>query len=324
MSDALVVVLRGSGTAADLRRTTDALRAHTSGVEFDIRDGGGSSIRQPASPSDAGSRPVVRVVGAPDADDEVTDRLAWDLLRTTPKADVVLLRIGLAVDAGWREGLRVAAYRDAVIATASAVPARLLAIDSAWGDGLEALAGSTTATALGGPLWGCVYLRRDALNVALAARPEPADPDSGPSPRFEDVVLVPGLVHVLASSVVVAESDRPATEETASLTPAVRRALAATEVRVKPLRVRIDLRCCSYPLTGTQVHALNLASSLASRQEVQLSVLLPERVDESARTHVDALPASVTRVWERSDVRPPHVFHRPYQVLTEHEIIDVV
>ena len=94
---------------------------------------------------------------------------------------------------------------------------------------------------------------------------------------------------------------------------------------MEPLRVTVDLRCCAGPLSGTQVHALNLVDALAAHDELQLSVLLPVRTDESVRPHVDALPPSVTRHIEARPIVPaPHVFHRPYQLFAENEITDVV
>jgi glycosyltransferase involved in cell wall biosynthesis len=173
-------------------------------------------------------------------------------------------------------------------------------------------------------LWGCVYVRRDALNVALAARSAPPDADVVTA-RLEEVLLVPGLVHVLASTVVLDARDRPTPQDGGFITPSVRRALTELEAEVEPLRVTVDLRCCASPLTGTQVHALNLVTSLAHTQDLRLSVLLPARLDRSTGPHVDALPASVRRIRaERSDAPLAQVFHRPYQLLTEHEITDVL
>jgi glycosyltransferase involved in cell wall biosynthesis len=136
---------------------------------------------------------------------------------------------------------------------------------------------------------------------------------------------VPGLVHVLAPAVVIMPASQSAVYSRASLTPAVRRALAGIEAAIEPLRVTVDLRCCVHPLTGTQVHALNLAASLAQLDEVRLSVLIPAFVHESIRPHLEALPSSVTRHTEGGAIVPsPHVFHRPYQLLNENDVTGVV
>ena len=104
----------------------------------------------------------------------------------------------------------------------------------------------------------------------------------------------------------------------------MRRTLATIEAAIEPLRVTVDLRCCASPLSGTHVHALNLAASLARLDELRLSVLVPPLVHHSAQPHLDALPPHVTRHTEGREIVPsPHVFHRPYQLLTENEITDV-
>ena len=323
MSDLLVVLLRGSGTPADLRRTTDALKAHTPDVELGSLERG-LAFAGPAGHAAPASGLSVKVIGSLEGD-TVADRLVWDLLGTAPEADVVLLQIGLAVGPGWHERLRAAAYEDGVIATASAVPKGVLAFHDASEDGLGALtAGSPASTALGEPLWGCVYVRRDALNVALAARSGPADPEAVRT-RFEELLLVPGLVHVLASTIVSAGRDPLTSANGEFVTPSVRRALAKLEAEVEPLRVTVDLRCCTYPLSGTQVNALNLVRSLANHQDMRLSVLLPAQLDRSVRPHVEALHASVRRIRaEQPDAPPSQVFHRPYQLLSEDEITDVL
>jgi glycosyltransferase involved in cell wall biosynthesis len=325
MPELLVVLLRGSGTQADVRRTTDALKMHTPGVELGSLDRDGWT-GEPARDTDGASRPKVQVIAPPNGGEAVADRHVWDFLRTAPEPDLVLLQIGLAVGPGWHLGLRAAAYEDSIIATASAVPAELLAVGDASGDGSGGLAaGSPRGTALGEPLWGCVYVRRDALSIALAARPEPADSQIVTQALLEEALLVPGLVHVLASTVVSAGRDSPTPRSTGFVTPSVRRSLAKLEAEVEPLRVTVDLRCCAYPLSGTQVHALNLVTSLADSKDLRLSVLLPAHLDRSVGPHVDALPASVRRTRaEQPDAPPAQVFHRPYQLLTEDEITDVL
>jgi glycosyltransferase involved in cell wall biosynthesis len=271
----LVVVLRETG--GDRRRTLDSLTANTTDAELRV----------------------------------VSETESADAVQST-SADVVLLDEGVAVGPGWWQQLREAAYEDAIVGTASAVPADLLTLDGAP----SALAGhATDRPALGEPLWGCVYVRHDALNVALHAGAGPA--------RIEDVIAVPGLVHVLADAV-MSPPPRDAAPMQAWTTPAVRRALAEVEAEVEPLRVTVDLRRCAFPVSGTQVHALNLVSALATRDALRLSVLLPQQVHSSLRKHVDALPRSVERHIVGGRVAPqPHVFHRPHQVF-EAEVADLV
>jgi glycosyltransferase involved in cell wall biosynthesis len=273
----LVVVLRGTGAAADRRRTLDSLAANTTELEL-------------------------RVVSEADSADVVQ----------STSADVVLLDEGTAVQPGWWQQLREAAYEDSIVATASAVPTDVLALEGARS---SSPGRARVAAALGEPLWGCVYVRRDALNVALHAC---AGPD-----RIEDLIAVPGLVHVLAGAV-VSPPPRDSAPIQARMTPAVRRTLAEVEAEVAPLRVTVDLRRCAFPVSGTQVHALNLVSALAGRDALRLSVLLPRQVHSSLRKHVAGLPRSVGRHTVGSPLLPlPHVFHRPHQVF-EAEVDELV
>ena len=142
--------------------------------------------------------------------------------------------------------------------------------------------------------------------------------------RLEELVLVPGMVHILSTAIVVQSRERARSRKQRSITAAMRRTIAEIEAAVEPLRVTVDMRCCGFPLSGTQVHALSLVSALAKREDVRLSILLPPRPDDSVRPYLDAVPPSVKRHTGRPIVPPPHVFHRPYQVLSENEITDVV
>ena len=311
----LIVLLRGDGTAADRRRTIAALERNTPDLDVCVCDAnatdGGSALDEAiARGSD------VLVVGSDSHGGGLSDELAWEVARRNPDADVVLLELGTAVGGQWREQLRTAAYADTVVATSSAVPADLLSLYDQ--SSLQTPPGlSVRGAALGGPLWGCVYIRRDAWNIARGARWSRVG--------LEETVLVPGLVHVFAPTVVVRPNAGPRQWTEPAPTPVVRRALADLEAALEPLRVTVDLRCCAFPLSGTQVHALNLVASLAGRDEVRLSILLPAHPDESVQPHLQALPSSVTRHLEGQEIVPtPHVFHRPYQVLTESEIADVV
>jgi glycosyltransferase involved in cell wall biosynthesis len=142
---------------------------------------------------------------------------------------------------------------------------------------------------------------------------------------LESLVLLPGLVHVLAPSVIALRPARAWARQGASQPPAVARALAAIESSVESLRVTVDLRCCALPLSGTQVHALNLVAALGRRDDVQVSVVTPSRVDPSVRPHFERLPPSVQRYAAGQPILPrPQVFHRPYQVLYDDEMRDVV
>jgi len=319
---AVVVLLRGDGIEADRRRTMDALDRNTSNLEICFLDTNNADSNKLG---DVLSREhEVLVIGSGSESGAASDWLAWEVVQQAPDADVVLLEVGSAVGPQWCEQLREAAYEDAVIATSSAIPAHMLALHDLLSN-LQSTGDSSRGAAMGEPLWGCVYVRRDALNIASGARWSFQDREDTPPLPLEEFVLVPGLVHVLAPAVVTGPDGQARVDASTPLTPAIRRALATIEAAIEPLRVTVDLRCCASPLSGTQVHALNLAASLARLDELRLSVLTPPLVHDSVQPHLDALPSRVTRhPTGRAIVPSPHVFHRPYQLLTENEITDVV
>ena len=320
----LVVLLRGGGSAADARRTIESLHGSTPDLGICDLDSSADQAETDRALARSANRRVC-VVGAQSPSGVVTDRQVWTILRSAPGADIAVLEVGRVVRPGWVELLRRAAYADGVIGTASAVPREMLRLRGGQRQH-DAAAGTFVGVALGEPLWGCVYVRREALEIAASARSFTGDPAGQTTPRpLEEVVLLPGLVHVMAPTVVERDRDKPSPGEAPPLvTPAVRRALSEFEAAMEPLRVTIDLRCCAYPLSGTQVHALNLVSALAARKDLWLSVLTPTRTDRSVRPHLDALPNTVTRHSEGRPIEPlPHVFHRPFQ-LFEGQISDVV
>lgn len=312
----LVALLRGSGTAADCRRTIDALQKHTADLDLYTSDSRG--VGPPLARALAGSRRVC-VVRSNVADGAVSDALVSDLLDSVPGVDVVLVEVGAVLGPHWKEDLRAAAYEDSVIATASAIPADMLALRTdARQRFRQEFADSVRGTALGEPLWGCVYIRREALEIAASMRVPASGPSEVVPPAIEHLVVVPGLVHVLAKTVVVA-SPEGALGTRMTWTPTTRRALAETEAAFEPLRVTVDMRCCAYPLSGTQVHALNLVSALAARGDVSLTTLVPSHPHPSVKPHLDSLPAAITRYPEGQPIRPlPQVFHRPYQLFESH------
>ena len=62
----------------------------------------------------------------------------------------------------------------------------------------------------------------------------------------------------------------------ASGSAGLRRLLDVVEARGGRLRVMIDLRCCAYPMSGTQVQALQLVRALSSVDQADVAVLLPD------------------------------------------------
>ena len=72
-------------------------------------------------------------------------------------ADLVVARWGAEVEAGWYDALQSSAYADSLTATASATPLAQLPESD------------VQSLPIGGPIWGCVLVRRDALELAVAS-----------------------------------------------------------------------------------------------------------------------------------------------------------
>jgi glycosyltransferase involved in cell wall biosynthesis len=317
-----IVVLRGSGDRSDCRRTLDALERTTPDLEIRHVDETSHDLERVLAASNGPDRRTCLVCSS--GSGVLPEYLAWNAVLSAPEADVVLVEVGTAVNHRWHELLQNAAYADALNATASAVTLELLTLDRNARDLLADASLPERRVALGAPLWGCVYLRRDALIASVATR-DAAALRVSEFPALETVTAVPGFIHVLSTAVVLPAPRRTSRPSTSVLTPAVRRMLSEIEAAVAPLRVTVDLRCCAAPLSGTQVHALNLAKALADRPDVRLDVLVPRKPHRSARPHLAELPATVTRRVPGERIGPqPHVFHRPYQLLSENEIVDVV
>ena len=83
----------------------------------------------------------------------------------------------------------------------------------------------------------------------------------------------------------------------------------------------IDLRCCAFPMSGTQIQALQLVRALSTTAQIELGVLLPEIVDTSVTADVAQLPASIRRYGTSTlPSRRPHIFHCPYQLLADQDL----
>jgi glycosyltransferase involved in cell wall biosynthesis len=318
--DALVVV-RPNGNQTALLETLEALQEHTPELKVWYREAEAADCAGEAPHSGEGGR----VAACVPADRGIAAQtFVTNVIASFPETDVVLLEAGVSVGLHWLDKLREAAFADSAIATASAVPGSALGLGNR-----DAHASSLDVRAAGGvavsrPVRGCVYVRRDAMRIAMAAR----SISSEGLARFddiEDLLLLPGLVHVLGGTAIAGGSDIHDEDAAELATPAIRRALGEVRVLREALPVAVDLRCCAIPVSGTQVHALQLAAALAAKREVRLTALVPERPHASARAQLDAL-ASVAHV--RADVDPsagrPLVLHRPYQVFFEGELADVL
>ncbi len=227
-------------------------------------------------------------------------------------ADLVVARWGATVDAGWYDALRSSAYADSLIATASALP------------DAQALESQEDSVPIGGPIWGCVFVRRDALELAVAS--------FGGSLAGRDVEAAleaalsqPGLAHRLVlTPVVVPAGGTEELKRRLAPHPRARRSLDLIEAGDRPLRVLLDGRCFSFPMSGTQLNVLWLVRSLAERGDLDVSVLLPDAVHPSLASEIPKLPRSVERRTDGRSGPRPDVFHHPYQLLFERELGDAL
>jgi glycosyltransferase involved in cell wall biosynthesis len=86
------------------------------------------------------------------------------------------------------------------------------------------------------------------------------------------------------------------------------------------VRVVIDGTCLAHPLTGTQVQVLALVVALA-RAGADIAVMRPQALHPSVVAQVQALTGDVAFV-ERRAVGRPDVFHRPFQLVSLHDLAD--
>jgi glycosyltransferase involved in cell wall biosynthesis len=254
---------------------------------------------------DTGEAPdacVRSVLAHTDADVPVViceDRAA--VLAAAAPADVVLVDPRTVVAAGWFEGLRHAAETDGTVATASAITSEATA-----GLGIDAAAQRVRERSLRirprlqAPHEGCVYVRRAAIELVGV---------SGDMRSFADRCVRAGMTHLLADDVLVHASGRALAAEDGPLASAlssVRRALTG-------MSITIDARILSRPITGTEVHVLELIAALARTDAVRLRVIVPDRPSGDAARALEALPSVELIRYDQARDRAD-VVHRPYQL----------
>lgn len=242
-------------------------------------------------------------------------------LRHVPDANIVVLQAGVTLEMGWYEVLREAESDDPTTATVSAAvvsnaraTATSTAVDRSVARGYPPIPI---------PRWGCVLLRREAVELGLATRRAAIPSSASFIGALETLVSLPGFVHRLAAPVAVSGA-QDGTDRN-ELGPGARRVLDTLETQGEALSILVDLRCCAFPMSGTQVQVLQLVHALAATGGVDLSALLPERVHSSLANEVARLPPSVQRTTAKAlPSRRPHVFHHPHQLLRESELAEAV
>lgn len=248
--------------------------------------------------------------------------------------DVVVLEPDCMVAQDWLPGLRDAAYVDSNVATATAltnngtVPE--LEVPPADFESAAAAVRARSlrlrprlATAAG----HCMYVRRSALelvgNFDLASAPR-----HGEEANFSQRCLQVGLSHVLADDVLVLHqggaklpvngSPDPVELPGSGSSAPLARSLSAARRALRPLSVMIDARILRGPMTGTQLHVLELLAALARSGEVRVRVALPEDLSPYAKRALEELPQvepmSAADALALAPSARADVVHRPFQV----------
>ena len=91
----------------------------------------------------------------------------------------------------------------------------------------------------------------------------------------------------------------------------------ALAARSRGLSVIVDARILSPPMTGTQVHVLELIAALARTGQCRVSAIVPDRIDEAAARSLDVAAAASSSC--ATPMRPDwraraDVVHRPFQI----------
>jgi glycosyltransferase involved in cell wall biosynthesis len=299
----VVVLLAAGGSAQGFVGSVRSVLAHSDTAPILVHGPASSAATVARIAADAGGGDRVRFV--PEASTAVA---------AAGSADVALLSAGTLVGSQWLKRLRAAAEDDASVATASALGADLIDRATARGSIDDAAARVAAASRqsrprLGAPSDACVYVRRAAIELI-------GDPTA---PGFAAACLAAGLLHVLADDVLVAPADGGMLSLSAEDTAGpVTRAIGTARRALQPLRVLIDARILAGPLDGTRLHVSELIAAVAGTGEVEVSVLVGDRLSEAARAALRHLDG-VALVGSDAGGTPPaaaraDVVHRPYQI----------
>lgn len=197
----------------------------------------------------------------------------------------------------------------------------------------------------------CMFVRRAALELVgdfdLAF-----SPGYGEEVDFSQRCVASGLCHVVADDVLVLHHGGGSFEHDGSRTPvqeehehrlaarypyyheAIRlveddvagplaRALSAARRALKGLSVIVDARILAGPMTGTQLHVLELIAALGRTGEVRLKAVVPDELSDYAARALGTLPevqlltrsAASAKGFPRADL-----VHRPFQVGNDADI----
>jgi glycosyltransferase involved in cell wall biosynthesis len=254
-------------------------------------------------------------------------------------ADAVLLDAPCLVGEDWLARMRDAAYGDTTTATASALASDGTALALADASACEPASACAVEHSmrlrprLGVIVGPCVYLRRDALELA-GEFDEQLELSWALRVDYAQRCLLSGLAHVAADDAVVVPLERP--EDSGGQLPRVLRerypylseppAVAASETLPRALEaarrprarlpVTVDVRALDGAITGTQRHILELVRALADTEQLQLRLLTSPGMSATEEELLRSLPGVELLAFEEidEDTRASIVFHRPQQV----------
>lgn len=250
-------------------------------------------------------------------------------LRASFPGDVVLVRTGIEVAAGWLERLQAAALSDSTVASATPLSLGAGGVNLAEDPGLSALVAredhsiSSSADRIferSLRLWPriasigpcCAYIRREALELVGLLDKSLAVEDALADLAARAIRM--GMVHVAADDVFVTSArdtrsvpastgsaakssgqdgrDADAVSQTLACDERGRlsRALGIAHTALRPLSVTIDGRSLTSVVGGTQTYVLELIAALARDGSVELRVLVPHDLSERARRVLAELP----------------------------------
>jgi GT2 family glycosyltransferase/glycosyltransferase involved in cell wall biosynthesis len=197
----------------------------------------------------------------------------------------------------------------------------------------------------------CVFIRRSALEL-VGGFDVTFSPGYGEEVDFSQRCIRVGLFHVAADDVFVyhyggaslSANGKPSAAQAkherilaarypyyhaavraaeADLTGPLARARSAARRALQHPSLAIDARVLSGPMTGTQLHVLEMTAALARSDRLTITVLVPEDLSDYAERALGRLHD--IRLVNRDQVTSPSfpradVVHRPYQVFSADDV----
>ena len=240
------------------------------------------------------------VRGASDLDD------LRALLDDAPGADAVHVIPPQVLSPELLRRLASAATRDTACATVSVTSSRDAQSSRTTNGGIP-------DPAIPAPQWGVVFIRRDAIEVAVGNARASAGSDRPPSGTVRELLqhalTAPGFVH----RCIAPETPNGASEHG-------RNGAEGRRSPTSTLRITIDARSLGGPVSGTQVQLMSLMNALVETNEAEITALVPPRIDESVEYLVEPLQEGVRFSSDASE--EADVFHRPNQLASRLELLE--